>query len=98
MSHALLVVGVKSGDELAVFGADAAFWYGAEAVFVVVSHEVWYYSAKQVDEYGVVAAAGQFPVEGEVFFYSRLGVGALFQFAQGALYAINVLDGTPSRR
>lgn len=75
MSHALLVVGVKSGDELAVFGADAAFGDGAEAVFVVVSHDVWYYSAKQVDEYGVVAAAGEFAMEGEVFLDSRVGVG-----------------------
>ena len=46
MSHALLVVGVKSGDELAVFGADAAFWYGAETVFVIVSHDVGYDGAE----------------------------------------------------
>ena len=81
LSHAFLIVCSQFGDVFAVLCDDAAFGNGAEAVFVVIAHNVGHDDAKQIDEYGIVAASCQFAVECEVFFDSRFRVGAFFQFA-----------------
>ena len=58
-----------------MLGCYATLRNGTETVFMVIAHDVRYYGTEKVDEYGVVAAAGEFAMEGEVFLDSRVGVG-----------------------